>query len=39
VLRSTEGLQALKLYPGIETRYMDGKLPAASMPLKQVQSK
>jgi MSHA biogenesis protein MshK len=39
VLRTTEGLQALKLYPGIETRYMDGKLPAASMPLKQVQSK
>jgi MSHA biogenesis protein MshK len=39
VLRTTEGLQTLKLYPGIETRHMDGKLPAASTPLKQVKSK
>ena len=39
VLRTTDGLQTLKLFPGIETRQMDGRLPAASAPPKQVKSK
>jgi len=39
VLRTAEGLQALKLYPGMETRYMDGRLPAASVSPKQSKSK
>lgn len=39
VLRTAEGLQTLKLYPGIETRYMDGRLPAASISPKPSKSK
>lgn len=39
LLRTAEGMQTLKLYPGIETRYMDGKLPAASVSPKQSKSK
>jgi hypothetical protein len=39
VLRTAEGMQTLKLYPGIETRYMDGKLPAASVSPKQSKIK
>lgn len=39
VLRTAEGLQTLKLYPGIETRHMDGRLPAASISPKPSKSK
>ncbi len=39
VLRTSEGMQTLKLYPGIETRYMDGKLPAASVSPEPRKSK
>lgn len=39
ILRTAEGLQTLKLYPGIETRHMDGRLPAASVSPKQIKSK
>lgn len=39
VLRGAQGLQTLKLYPGIETRHMAGKLPAAPVTSKSIQSK
>ncbi len=39
VLRTADGLQTLKLYPGIETRHMDDRLPAASVPPKPSKSK